>query len=86
MVCLGKLLGHVRGIILGIILGMSGVSSWACLGHVWDNIWGILSTIDNNVQQSAVQHASVMPFFITFGQPGSLGNVHINPQLPLSIP
>ena len=33
------------------------------LGHVWDNIWGILSTTDNNGQQSAVLHASVMHFF-----------------------
>ena len=41
----------------------NGASSGACLGHVWDNIWGILSTMDNNGQQSAVLHASVMPFF-----------------------
>ena len=37
--------------------GMSGVSSGACLGHH-------LGHIVNNGQQSAVLHASVMPFFV----------------------
>ena len=44
-----------------ILRGMSG----ACLGHhlwhVWENMWGTLSTC--NGQRSAVLHASVMPFF-----------------------
>ena len=59
----GTSMGHH----LGHVLGISGASSEACLGHllghVWDNIWGILLTMDNNEQQSAVLHASVMPFF-----------------------
>ena len=33
-----------------------GNNSQACLGHVWDNIWG-------NGQQSSVLHASVTVFF-----------------------
>ena len=32
------------------------------LGHAWENICGILSTMDNNGQHSAVLHTSVMPF------------------------
>ena len=54
---------------------MSWASSGACLGHhpghVWGIIWGMygaclahhLVHIVNNGQQSAVLHASVMPFF-----------------------
>ena len=42
----------------------------ACLGHAWDNIKGILSIMDNHGQQSAVLHASVMPFL---GPRGPLG-------------
>ena len=54
--CLGHYLGNVRG----MSRASSGASSGACLGHhlghVSDNIWGILSTMDNNLQ-------SVMPFY-----------------------
>ena len=52
-VCLGHYRGHV--IVWDIIWGMSGASSGACLGQH-------LGHIDNNGQQSAVLHASVMPF------------------------
>ena len=58
--CLGHPLGHVWGINWGMS-GASfgaclGASSGACLGHhlghvwgiIWDNIWVILSTMDNN--------------------------------------
>ena len=44
--------GASSGACLGIIWSMSGASSGVCLGHhlghVWDNIWDILSTMDNN--------------------------------------
>ena len=57
--------------VCGIIWGMSGASSGACLGHnlghVWVIVWGMsgvtsVATMDKNGQQSAVLHASVMPF------------------------
>ena len=43
----GACLGHHLGHVWGIIWGMSGVSSGACLGHVWGghhlgNVWGRL--------------------------------------------
>ena len=57
----GACLGHHLGHVWGIIWGMSGACLGQHLGHVWDliyrAIWGILSG-----QQSAVLHASVMPF------------------------
>ena len=63
--CLGHQLGHVWGIIWGmsggIIWGMSGASSGACLGHY---LGQHLGHIVNNGQQSALLHASVMPFLI----------------------
>ena len=50
--CLGHHLGYVRG--------MSGASSGACLGqHL-----GHIPTMDKIGQQSAVLHASVMPWFM----------------------
>ena len=66
--CLGHHLGHVWsiiwGIIRGIIWGISGTSSVACLGQH-------LGNIVNNGQQSAVLHASVMPFFTIVPQQNS---------------
>ena len=47
--------GASAGACRGIILGMSGASSGACLGQH-------LGHIVNSGQQSAVLHASVMPF------------------------
>ena len=44
---------------------MSETTSGACLGHVWDisgASFGAMGDIVNNGQQSAVLHASVMPF------------------------
>ena len=48
-------------------------SSGACLGHVWDNIWGILSTMDNNLRYymhlwrrfyegNSLQTSGILPF------------------------
>ena len=51
-------LGHHLRHILGIIWAMSGASSGACLEHVWDNIWGILSTMDNGQQWSTIRGAT----------------------------
>ena len=49
-----------------ILRGMSGASigasSGACLGHHLGHVWAMLSTMDNNGQQFAVLHASVMLF------------------------
>ena len=55
---------------------MSEASSGACLGHhlrhVWDIIWACLGQhlghIFNNGQQSAVPHASAMPFLALLSQ------------------
>ena len=55
----GSCLGHQLGHVWGIIWGMSGTSSGACLGHY---LGQHLGHIVNNGQQSAVLHASVMPF------------------------
>ena len=72
----------MSGVWLDHVWDMSGACLGHNLAHTWDNIWGILSTMDNTGQQSAVLHASVMPFL---GKEKSEGN-YFCPKLLLPLP